>query len=187
MKPIKFLDGEKWKVVSFHKGKDSRYAISSRGRLIRYKKKIQEGVLVKGSMQEGYPIWKYSWFKKGVRLNSAKLFHHIVAAAFLPKQKAKQISIIHLNFKKADNRVENLKWATQEEVTEHNRKNPSVKKAIRDRIYNVKNHKLTEKNVVAIKSLLKKNKTLKDIAIKFGVSDMQIYRIKTGENWAHVK
>ena len=187
MKPIKFIEGEKWKAITFHKGKDSTYAISTHGRLIRCKKKIAEGTLVKGSTQEGYPIWKYSWFKKGVRLNSARLFHQLVAAAFLPKQKAKQISIIHLNFKKTDNRVANLKWATQEEVTEHNKNNPAVKKAIRDRIHNVNNHKLTEKQVVIIKTLLKKNKTLKEIALRYKVSDMQIHRIKTGENWTHIK
>jgi len=30
-------------------------------------------------------------------------------------------------------------------------------------------------------------KTLKEIAGKFNVSDMQIHRIKTGENWRHIK
>ena len=27
----------------------------------------------------------------------------------------------------------------------------------------------------------------KEIALKYGVSDMQIHRIKTGENWGHLK
>ena len=35
--------------------------------------------------------------------------------------------------------------------------------------------------------MLKEKKTLKAIAKKFNVSDMQIHRIKTKENWAHVK
>jgi len=187
MKTIKFLDDEKWKKISFHKGKDSSYAISNYGRLVRYKKNIHEGFLVKGSKQEGYPIWKYSWFKKGIRLNGSKLFHHIVAAAFLPKKKSKQVAIIHLNFIKSDNRAINLKWATQEEVTKHNKNNPAVKKAIRNRIYNTQHYKLTEKQVLSIKKLLKENKTLKELALKYQVSDMQIYRIKKGENWAHLK
>ena len=187
MKELKLLNGEKWKTVNFHKGKDSKYAVSSLGRLVRYKNKVADGTLVKGSVQEGYPIWKYSWFKKAVRLNSSILFHHMVAAAFLPKPKAKQEFIIHLNFKKADNRVSNLKWATQEEVTKHNSKNPVVKKAFRDRKFNLSNHKLTEKKVLAIKALLKKRKTLKEIAVKYDISDMQVYRIKIGENWSHIK
>ena len=35
--------------------------------------------------------------------------------------------------------------------------------------------------------MLKNGKTLKYIGNKFGVSDMQIHRIKTGENWGSVK
>jgi uncharacterized protein YjcR len=39
-----------------------------------------------------------------------------------------------------------------------------------------------------IKRKLLNGKTrLKMIAKQFGVSDMQIHRIKTGENWSHVK
>jgi len=41
--------------------------------------------------------------------------------------------------------------------------------------------------VKVIKQMLKEKKTLKAIAKKFNVSDMQIHRIKTKENWAHVK
>jgi hypothetical protein len=33
----------------------------------------------------------------------------------------------------------------------------------------------------------KKQPTLKALAKQFKVSDMQIHRIKTGENWSHVR
>ena len=35
--------------------------------------------------------------------------------------------------------------------------------------------------------LMKGDITSKKLAEQFGVSDMQIYRIKTGENWGHIK
>jgi DNA invertase Pin-like site-specific DNA recombinase len=68
-------------------------------------------------------------------------------------------------------------------------KNPRVKAAIKRRKDNptIKGAKLDIKKVKVIKQMLKEKKTLKAIAKKFGVSDMQIHRIKTKENWAHVK
>ena len=50
--------------------------------------------------------------------------------------------------------------------------------------------KLTVTKVKKIKVALFKSKTqptLKALAKMFKVSDMQIHRIKTGENWGHVK
>jgi hypothetical protein len=49
-------------------------------------------------------------------------------------------------------------------------------------------YKLTEGKVKIIKKQLKNNRTrITMIAKRFGVSDMQIHRIKTGENWGHVE
>jgi len=73
MKPIKFLDGEKWKVVSFHKGKDSRYAISSHGRLIRYKKKIQEA-LNTGTVSEKLSLYRAALITRCALLEGSILF-----------------------------------------------------------------------------------------------------------------
>ncbi|MDA3890853.1 MAG: hypothetical protein PF517_04225 [Salinivirgaceae bacterium] len=49
------------------------------------------------------------------------------------------------------------------------------------------NAKLIKADVKQIKDLIKKNYPLKHIAIIYGVSDMQINRIKTGENWGNGK
>ena len=49
-------------------------------------------------------------------------------------------------------------------------------------------YKLTEGKVKIIKRQLKNKRTrITMIAKRFGVSDMQIHRIKSGENWGHVK
>ncbi len=52
-----------------------------------------------------------------------------------------------------------------------------------DRVYS--NSKLTLKDVKHIKKLIKKEIPLNKIANLFGVSEMQINRIKTGENWGN--
>ena len=120
----------------------------------------------------------------------AVLLHRLVAKYFLPRPTSKQKFIIHLDYDKENNHYKNLRWATQEEVTKHAKKNPAVIKAKKDRLKNIGdgyNTKLNEVKVKQIRAFLKQGKTLKALAARYKVSDMQIYRIKTGENWGHVK
>ena len=146
---------------------------------------MEDGTLINFSRQGGYPIWR----KKMNNMNFAALVHRLVAEKFLSKPTEKKRFIIHLDHNKENNKASNLRWATQEEVTKHNTKNPLVIAAMKERKHRnfIAWSKLTEPKVLAIKKLLAKNKTLREIAKKFDVSDMQVHRIKTGENWAHVK
>ena len=186
-KEIKFFRGEKWKPIPRKKTPyGERYTISNYGRLVKYKHWINSGSLLKLSRQQGYPIWRY-------RENDEyrhHLIHKLVAGYFLSKPSKNQAFVIHLDFDKENNHYRNLKWATQEELTKHSFKNPAVIKAKKQMLKNIGtgyNTKLTEAKVRQIKVFLKKGKTLKEVAVKYGVSDMQIHRIKTGENWGHLK
>ena len=185
---IKMLPNEVWKDLPEHETKGAvwyKYAISSHGRIIKYNKRLADGFILKLSRQANYPIWR----KKLNGEYFTALVHRLVAQHFLPKPRGKQQFIIHLDHNYENNKYTNLKWATQDEVSAHNMKNPRVKAAIKRRKDNptIKGAKLDIKKVKVIKQLLKEKKTLKAIAKKFGVSDMQIHRIKTKENWAHVK
>lgn len=187
-KPLRLLKNEKWKDIPGHESRESvwyKYAISSHGRIVKYNRKIEDGFLLKLSCEGGYPIWR----KRLKGKYFAALLHRLVAKYFLPKPGPKQKFIIHLDHDKENNRASNLKWATQQEVTKHNKNNPRVKAFLRERKlnHNVTWSKLTGAKVIRIKEMLQKKKTLKEIAEKFGVSDMQIHRIKTGENWKHIK
>lgn len=122
------------------------------------------------------------------------LTHKAVAELFLPPPQPNQKFIIHLDWNKENNYFENLKWASQEEVTKHQLANPqhAIKKFQESLLGikkkpNTKMGKLTENEVLLIKKRLKKGDTLRSLAKRFGVSDMQIHRIKTGENWGHLK
>ncbi|MBN8857342.1 MAG: HNH endonuclease [Sphingobacteriales bacterium] len=185
---IKMLPNEVWKDLPEHQTKGAvwyKYAISSHGRIIKYNKRLADGFILKLSRQANYPIWR----KKLNDQYFTALVHRLVAQHFLPKPRGKQQFIIHLDHNYENNKYTNLKWATQDEVSAHNMKNPRVKAAIKRRKDNptIKGAKLDIKKVKVIKQMLKEKKTLKAIAKKFGVSDMQIHRIKTKENWAHVK
>ena len=188
---MKKIEGEKWKVLGFHKSAYGKpYAVSNHGRLVCFTKKPLDGTQLKGALQEGYPIWRY----KKTKRNSTTayygiLIHRLVAQNFLPPAQNGENVVIHFNHKKTDNHYTNLAWATIPEASSHAQGSPRVKKArkLAREKGNTGNAKLNIEKVKAIKALLKEGKTLKAIAAEFKVSDMQIYRIKIGENWANVK
>ena len=133
-------------------------------------------------------------FRKKVSKYVAILVHKAIAELFIgkPLDESRKF-VIHHDFDKLNNNVENLGWANQEELTERQMKHPKVilnqfKKQFEDKKPNVRSSNLSENDVLFIKSKLgKKGVTMKKLAHQFGVSEMQIHRIKTGENWSHVK
>ena len=117
-------------------------------------------------------------------------FHREVAKLFNAKKSPKEKFVIHLNHVKTDNSYKNLKWATQEEVSTHQQKSPE--KIAYKKIQNsrTKGLKLDAKQVKVIKAMIdnpRRKLTYKQIAAKYKVSEMTIYRIKSGENWSNVK
>ena len=127
-------------------------------------------------------------------INYCLLFHKAVAELFLPENTRPEAKfVIHKDYDKLNNHYSNLEWATQEEMNERFKKHPKVilrefkKQFLNDYKPNVRATKLSEEDVLVIKTKLKKGYTLRKLAKQFGVSDMQIHRIKTEENWSHVK
>jgi len=95
------------------------------------------------------------------------------------------VYVIHLNYDKKNNKVENLKWATKKEKENHQFTNPEYLNRPKKRTYS----KLTEAKVRLIKRKIhdpNRRTRMKMIAKQFGISEMQLYRIKSGENWGTV-
>lgn len=61
------------------------------------------------------------------------LVHRLVAEKFCKGKSAKRSQVIHNDFNKLNNRFTNLKWASQEEITAHQKINPVVRRANRAR------------------------------------------------------
>ena len=173
-----------------------RYAISSYGRLISFTNNFGDGRILKGGTVEGYKIFRYRTRQGDKFLYKHKFFYKLVAEYFLERTSEDQTCILHLDYNRRNDTVKNLKLATREEMLRHYNASPNVqmarkkqkeqkgKKVIRD------GHKLTITQVMLIKKRIfnPKNKTrMKIIARQFGISEMQLYRIKSGENWGHVK
>ncbi|AYO58880.1 hypothetical protein CO230_05560 [Chryseobacterium sp. 6424] len=124
-------------------------------------------------------------------INHHFMVHRLVATYFLPPPTEGQIIVTHLDYDKTNNVVTNLKWMTQEEHQLHQSANPKIIALKKYRKYmqkpRTKGMKLTSSQVIHIKLLLRRKKTSKQIAKQFNISEMQVWRIKSGENWANVQ
>ncbi len=178
---IKFLSGERWREISLKRGVTTkRYAISSRGRIISYKSKMEEGYILRPRLTQGYPSVTI-----GREANRQNYYlHRLVAEYFSKKPTDKHAFVIHIDHVKNNNTAQNLKWVRHDDQIKHALKDPNVKQRQNPNA----GPKLNAGKVKLIKKALKaKNQpTLKQLAKQFRVSDMQIHRIKTGENWSHI-
>jgi hypothetical protein len=190
---IKFFYNEKWKEFSLGYNSQKRYAISSYGRLMSFMDNFKDGVILKGSITGGYNSFRYRIYADKKVINRNILLHRVVAEQFLPNDDEQKTFVIHLDFDKNNNRVENLQWATQEQVQVHNQKNPTVIQSISNMVEDIrqgKRNKLNPSKVLFIRNKLddpKRKTRMKMLAKQFDVSEMQLYRIKRRENWGHLK
>lgn len=185
---IKKIAGEVWKPLTFggHKTLRNKYAISTQGRIASYKDDVlEDGKLLKGSVTSGYNTLNLHADGKSNTL----YVHREVAKQFLSKPGKKDAIVIHLNHNKSDNRSKNLKWVNQEYAIGHQQKSPA-RKAFHERQRSKnKGLKLSLAQVKTIKSTLtnpKRKLNNRQLAEKYGVSEMTIYRILRGESWGNI-
>lgn len=176
---------EKWINIPFPEVENPPiYKVSNYGRLKSFQNDPVEGDIIGGSKIQGYKSLNIR-AKGNKSLN--RYVHKSVAEFFVSKEDNEDRKfVLHLDHDKLNNHWENLKWATRDEMTLHNRENPAVK----DRVIpkRTKNYKLTESKVIMIKKMLKSDKNrLKMIAKQFGITHTQLNRIRSGENWGYVQ
>ena len=186
---IKKITGEVWKQMQFpgYKQLRKKYAVSNSGRAASYSTElVEDGKLLNGSLTSGYKTLNLH-VEDG---NGTIYIHREVAKLFCKKKSPKYKYVIHSNHKKTDNSAKNLQWATLEDVAEHQQASPQ-KKAYKSRqATRTIGLKLTLAQVKHIKESIanpRRKLTYKQMAEKYGVSEMTLYRIKSGENWGKVK
>lgn len=185
---------EEFKEVILDSPQTFRYAISNYGRMISYTERFHDGRLIKGSLINGYRIFFYKVPSESTKITKKQFsFYKLVGMYFIPKQSEDQIHILHLDYNRSNDHISNLAWATKEQMLAHHKKSPFVIEARKKLLeFNIKNdgRKLTTTQVIRLKkTLLDPNRKtrLKILAKQFNVSEMQLHRIKTGENWGHIK
>jgi len=184
---IKKLPGEIWKPLRFSGSNTLRnlYALSSHGRIVSYKTNVNDGKLLHGSLTTGYRTLNLHHPGN----NGTLYIHRELAGLFLKKSSSKQKYVIHKNHNKIDNHVKNLQWATLAEMINHQQKSPAKIAYKQKQATREVGLKLTATQVRKIKEQLNnpnRRLTIKQLASRYNVSDMTMYRIKNGENWARI-
>ena len=99
---IEELKGEEWKTLFFN----NNYEVSNLGRLRNKKTKV----IAKGTIRKNGYV-DVSVDNKDYRL------HRLVLQTWCPNEDYEELTVDHINGNRSDNRLENLRWATQEENT----------------------------------------------------------------------
>ncbi len=176
---LKKIEDEEWKIIPYA---DKHYEVSNYGRIKSFCYDKVYGRIVKPGVIKGF--LNVSFLSEGKKRSF--LVHKITAELFVEKTNPGQDTVIHLDWNKSNNYHSNLEWVTKEEAYKrmfnriHEKRRNSKEKII---TYS----KLNTEDVLRIKSMLQRGITQNVIAKLFCVSEMQITRIKRGENWAHVK
>jgi hypothetical protein len=185
---IKKLAGETWKPLTFSGWRQlrNRYAVSSHGRIASFKDNIlEDGKLLSGSLTTGYRTLNlHRPDDKGTLY-----IHREMAKLFLPKPQRPSKYVIHRNHNKLDNNIKNLRWASLDQMIKHQQMSPAKVAYKQKQANRTEGLKLTASQVRRIKGILgskNRNITIKKLAQQYGVSEMTMYRIKSGENWARI-
>lgn len=176
---LKKLEDEEWIELPDSSG---QYWVSNYGRIksFHYSK---EGKILKAGLVNSFPTVSLKINKKNKRF----FIHKLVAELWIPKPSNNSEHVIHLDWNFKNNHYLNLEWATKEMVTKRNSERLKIIYNDPNRPKVITQNKLKEQDVRVIKSMLLRGVPNVTIAKMFCISDMQVTRIKRGENWGHVK
>ncbi len=177
---LRKLEDEIWRVVP---DSDERYQVSNYGRIKSFAYNKKDGQILNGFVINGF---------KQVQINTKKskrkyYVHKFVAQIWISKPSDKHNFVIHLDGNLRNNHISNLEWHTRETLTEKHRELENLKNKNTNRKNIIRNSKLNELDIRHLKSMLEKGIVQSKIAKLFCISEMQVTRIKRGENWGHIK
>lgn len=177
---------EIWKDIAGYEG---LYQVSNLGRVKSFerrwrtgknnniKRKHKEMIISKSKQIKSYHV--VTLYKNNIQ--TQKGVHRLVAKAFIPNPENKP-QVNHKDGNKLNNHINNLEWVTIKENMRHAAINGLKAKGEKNG-----NSKLTRKDVIEIKKMLKKGILQREIAEIYNVDRTAISLIKRNRNWKHVR
>lgn len=175
-KRLRKIEDEEWRIIP---GSNDCYKVSNYGRVKSYKVNKTEGKIMHPSKVGNFQALKISVNNENV----SWYIHKLVATVFVPRASEELTHVVHADLNFNNNQASNLVWVTKDKVHENERKRNSLSLKRRK----PSNTRLKERDVAHLKAMLSKGFTQAEIAKLFCISEMQVTRIKRGENWGHVK
>lgn len=130
--------------------------------------------------KDRYGYWCVALYVDGTRI--AQKVHALVCLAFHGPKPDNTYQVCHRDGVRDNNVPENIYWGTAQENAEDRNKHGNTLRGS-----DANGSKLTEVQIVEIRELLKQGLTQQKIALRFGVSQVHISRIKSNSNWKHLK
>jgi hypothetical protein len=177
---LRKIEDEIWEYVP---ESGQKYMVSSYGRIKSFIYDKEKGRIMSMTLMKNFYTIKLKINKQ----NRHYFIHKLVAEMWIPKPSEAHTHVIHLDWNPRNNQISNLEWATKSEVIERVAQHQREKVFKPEYRKQINNSKLREQDVVLMKSMIQRGVTNVKIAKMFCVSDMQVSRIKRGENWGHVK
>lgn len=177
---LRKIEDEVWRVVPYS---NNRYNVSNYGRVKSFAYNKKDGQILKGFEVKGFKIIQLN-MDKG---NRKFYVHKLVAEIWISRPSEKHTYVTHLDGKLKNNHVTNLEWHTKETLVELHRENAKKRYQGPQKHRIIRNSKLKESDVQLLKSMLNKGVVQSIIAKLFCISEMQVTRIKRGENWGYVQ
>ncbi len=174
---LRRLEDEIWIEIIFT---DYKYEVSNYGRVKSYCQDSENGKILNASQIGGFKVVSLKFNGKSKHF----LVHKLVAEAFVAKDSENQTVVIHLDWNKSNNSYLNLKWSSKSESYKRMHKRLQEERKKKGKV--VTYSKLKPDEVALIKSMIERGVKQKLIAKMFCVSEMQITRIKRGENWNEI-
>lgn len=176
---LRKINDEIWKEIPLA---DKKYEVSNYGRVKSYCYDKQNGKILRPGLTKGFHTVTFKTEGK----KKTFLVHKLVALVFVEKENKNQSIVIHLDWNKKNNYFKNLQWVTKDQA--YDRIMPRLQEI--NKIKNkgiIRNSKLKAEDVKVLKGMLEKGVKQNVIAKLFSISEMQVTRIKRGENWAKIK
>ena len=176
---LRKIEDEIWKEIPFA---DKRYETSNYGRVRSYCYDKVNGKILRPGSTKGFHTVTFKTNGK----KKTFLVHKLVAIIFVEKENENQVIVTHIDWNKRNNYYKNLRWVTKEAAYE--RIMPRLQEI--NKIKNkgiIRNSKLKAEDVQVLKGMLEKGIKQNVVAKLFSISEMQVTRIKRGENWGQLK